>query len=639
MSFDTQLPPLPELASLASVKEFCSGLLESPTEHPWGEWFVREKRRKAMSVGHSLFLFRKTIPAVGTPSDQSRRYIDKMSVADTEADPSLLSFINEEIPRLFPPGWDRGYRLRAGGLLLPVKACLEAGRRRGGARIANTSLRYYRRVALGWERIDRPDVRARVESIRDGCKLRTVTVSSAEQAVLKPLHTLLYDQLARRDWLLRGDAVASRFGPFTRRAGEVFVSGDYEGATDNLSNQVYHALLSAIGCTSRQIPASIWELAHKRANSELFMPGDKTTTTQRRGQLMGTFLSFPFLCLANYMTFKWALPRPDIPVRINGDDIVFRATPEERDRWMARVKGAGLLLSRGKTLVDERFFTLNSTLFDASTHRVQLAGFVRARCLYERPATPAALAGQFASLTVSLSGARRRNWQRLFLSMHRRVIAQSQRSCTRGLGLRVPDSVLREAGLLRRERFYLGLESEEPLPAFGEPGVARTQAPTGFRSFTRKSAGLSRTEWREAKGLKGAFLLALRLHAEGPPTVPGGSKEYREVLQRGTVRYWRPKRAVWACFVRWRCARSEPEQLDLRTCEHRGGTRCLGCRSCHLNRPAPPRLVRPVPWASWKGNQRVGEERVVLPLEGSDGPGERAGLGWAQRPAREDWGA
>lgn len=551
VSFDVRVPPLPKLASLAAVKEFCSGLLEKPSSHPWGEWWASLSQAKRFSIAHSLFLFRKSIPSEGDPYSQSQAYIRKMCTAGGRADASLLAFVTKEIPLLFPSGWDRRYRAGAKRLLLPVKACVEAGRRAGGGRRFNRQVHHLRRVALGWEIVDSPDTRARVTTIQDGGKLRTVSVSSVEQAALKPLHDTLYDHLSSQEWLLRGDAKPGNFQPFSLKKGEVFVSGDYESATDNLSIEVTEAVLTALSKTTSSVPGSVWDLALARCRSFLYT--DSFCGIQRRGQLMGTFLSFPLLCLINYLTFRWAVPRKGIPVRVNGDDIVFRCKPDEADQWMRRVTGAGLVLSRGKTLVHEAVFTLNSTLFTGNKSGARALPFVRSKALFTKPETVSAFVGQFSSICPGLSGANRRLWQVYFLRQHSKLAWISQRSLTRGLGMRVPESVLRQARLLRRERFYLSLSEEKPVPTWSDPDIQTTPFAKGFRSFTRSCLGLTKKAWRQARTLEGSFHLACRLHAQLPVRPPPQKGDYLAWLQRGTPRFWEPKPCVRTIFqTRWR---------------------------------------------------------------------------------------
>jgi hypothetical protein len=53
---------------------------------------------------------------------------------------------------------------------------------------------------------------------------------------------------------------------------------------------------------------------------------------ESEGHLMGNLLCFVLLCLENYCAFRWVFG-PEVPVRINGDDIVFRAKEEDYKKW------------------------------------------------------------------------------------------------------------------------------------------------------------------------------------------------------------------------------------------------------------------------------------------------------------------
>jgi hypothetical protein len=172
----------------------------------------------------------------------------------------------------------------------------------------------------------------------------------------------MYSHLSQFQWLLRGDAKSVRFKDFTPVEGEIFVSGDYENATDNLNAELQLAILDELLSRSYTVPTGVREHAMSIYNSALVCDGLTDPVIQRRGQLMGQLTSFPLLCLVNYITFRYSIRRP-VPVRINGDDIVFRATPEEVTLWERNVAKGGLTLSLGKTLKHSRAFTLNSTPF------------------------------------------------------------------------------------------------------------------------------------------------------------------------------------------------------------------------------------------------------------------------------------
>jgi len=86
---------------------------------------------------------------------------------------------------------------------------------------------------------------------------------------------------------------------------------------------------------------------------------------------MGSVLSFPILCLANL--FAYIDARTDsskvfrsrklmdrLPVRINGDDILFRTSNAFYERWRESIDRVGFTLSVGKNFRHKRFFTVNS---------------------------------------------------------------------------------------------------------------------------------------------------------------------------------------------------------------------------------------------------------------------------------------
>jgi len=106
---------------------------------------------------------------------------------------------------------------------------------------------------------------------------------------------------------------------------------------------------------------------------------------QKRGQLMGSVLSFPVLCILNFVT--WALTQKNVialikqakrekfdrenrlallnsfPVLINGDDILFESTTLDYYRWCEVLKHVGFSKSVGKNLVSKSFVTINSQFY------------------------------------------------------------------------------------------------------------------------------------------------------------------------------------------------------------------------------------------------------------------------------------
>jgi hypothetical protein len=101
-------------------------------------------------------------------------------------------------------------------------------------------------------------------------------------------------------------------------------------------------------------------------------PKPHLAVIQVNGQLMGSPWSFPPLCFINVIGYWISLEKytgkkikvKDLPVRVNGDDILFRSNDEHYVIWKSTVKQLGFKLSLGKNYIHPRLFTINSILFE-----------------------------------------------------------------------------------------------------------------------------------------------------------------------------------------------------------------------------------------------------------------------------------
>lgn len=457
--------PVPPFESVKMVKQFCSGLLDPSTPpHPWRPVLAKIPLRERLSVSGSLFLFRKRLPS---PRPNIRDYIKDMSVPSPDPPDGYIAFVKEQVGRLFPFGWDRRWSSYVKTTTVSTSSTLEAGRGEGGGRcmIGNgfSTREEFCDSVLQKHSSWRPRVgKARVAAVLTGGKWRRISVNSVDMTALAPVHQIVYDRLSEEEWMLRGDAKARRFASFVKKEGEIFVSGDYESATDNLNQEVSQIILGTILRNCVRIPPLIREASMDTLSCSLFAAGDSFAVPVKRGTLMGNALSFPLLCLNNYLAFKYLVPR-DVPVKINGDDIVFRSTRSEFDRWSAGVEDFGLKLSLGKTMVHDRAFSLNSTFFTSSPVRVRLAPVIRSTSFFSPVEDPHSLAGRFDTIR-GFDPKRRSFLGAVLLRKHRKAIWWTQRSVRNGLGIRVNDDALRSSGLWRREWFYTTLPREPPLP-------------------------------------------------------------------------------------------------------------------------------------------------------------------------------
>lgn len=419
--------------------------------------------RVDFSVAGSLFLARKVLP---TPSDPTTLLTDYVSKMGREQTPNtdFRRFAAREVARLFPKGWDSRYVEYCGRALPSAGSSFGSSRKRGGARgeikrkMSRSSFVEACRTGRGIKILDR----RRVKLVDDNGKTRIVSVADAMQQILLPLHHLIYDHLSVEKWLLRGEATANSFKEFDRVPGEFFVSADYEAATDNLNRWHSEFILELI-LRSSAIPESIQQLALSTLSGYLVIeedtcPGVAGVYPQIAGQLMGNTLSFPLLCVTNYLAIKFAIPRKNMPLRINGDDAAFRCTLNEYNRFEQVVTDTGLTLSKGKTIVHWRFFSMNSCFFEARNSRQpSLVPVIRAKAIY-MPMTQGDATQMKSRLYSSCKGLQ--GWQRTkvrghILKFHRKAGRALGCSLNRALGITVRHEALEYAGLLDQEYHYL----------------------------------------------------------------------------------------------------------------------------------------------------------------------------------------
>ena len=194
-----------------------------------------------------------------------------------------------------------------------------------------------------------------------------------------------------------------------------WVSGDYAAATDglniNYTKAVFEDYLSKLICPQtynlrdyavineryeklKEVLRSVLyehDLVYK-VNLETGLKKNPTCITQGNGQLMGSTLSFPILCAINLATYWTALEKylgtpvrklDDLPVLINGDDILFRADDRLYSLWQGEIDKVGFKLSLGKNYTHKNYLTVNSELyhFDPCLESFSKLGYLNAGLL------------------------------------------------------------------------------------------------------------------------------------------------------------------------------------------------------------------------------------------------------------------
>jgi len=411
---------------------------------------------RSFSYFSSLFLARKVLPAADINPVPT---LEKWSVPAVE-NPAFCRTIDYVCARLFYRGWDKKYARFCRSVKISANSSMEAGRGKGGGVGAYVDAGLSLLDFYSLTREGRPiDPLRKVEIVKKDGKSRMVTVASLYQQQLLPLHLTIYDHLSRQKWLLKRADKMSVLKEFVERSGEFFCSGDYEAATDNLNSAHSRRILSNILCQSDSVPVGI----HLAALDSLtgYVAYDGSIYAQRNGQLMGNLLSFPLLCLTNFITVVHALGYDranTIPLKINGDDIVFRASRRECSRWMDLVSQSGLVLSRGKTLLHSRFFSINSAFFRATPKSVRVVPVIRASTCFKKAKNETAFSGLVKSATWGFYGKIRRRITCFLARYHYAVLEGGEASLTRGMGLQLsPEEFLKDYGLMTREARLLEL--------------------------------------------------------------------------------------------------------------------------------------------------------------------------------------
>lgn len=575
--------PLHQLqtSNSAVLKEFCVGLLENPDTHPWNRALSRVDSRRRLSVAASLFLFRKAVPAEWDEGEMCKQHrsvaIPALRSSPRPSPPKgYLDHVRRITSETFPFGWDHKYRSKCWSSAPSVGACLEASRSKGGSRSLHRDRAVFLRRSMGLEYFE-VDNTVRYSVVPSGGKGRGVTVASAEMGVLSPLHQTTYDHLSTLPWLLRGEARPSCFKDFTRVDGEVFVSGDYVNASDGLSILISETILDVMESRSKWVPSTVWNVVRQFLRCKIKYP-DLEVPLPSEIQLMGSLMCFPLLCLQNYIAFRWTFPA-STPVKINGDDIVFRGTKEKYLVWAGSVGELGLTLSRGKTLVSEVYFSLNSSFFWSRQRRKpRLVPVTRVAGFTSKFEEWSSLSGIYHSLTRGFIGQAKLSLEVTFLRRFRKEIRQAGRSVRRGLEVSCSVASLRMAGLWRRECWMMETleKSVDQLPP--SPSSFKWKSiPDGWKRVDKSSCVVSGSVKFHSTCVNEPCTCCIQPR-KGYAMAGSRMKLDVDELQRA---FWREVAAET-----WRCSPTKHDMLS----EYRAQVISTGYERAWLRWRRPPRL-------------------------------------------------
>lgn len=241
---------------------------------------------------------------------------------------------------------------------------------------------------------------AKVSTVLEPLKVRTLTKGpSLPYYLAKNVQKDLWSSLRNCNvFRLIGEPVTEEIIEDLQQKseGDFWVSGDYSSATDLLNFEVSKVILkkclNLLGYIDESEEFKILMAVLKP--HRILYPVSRSRggpptpvlppVIQRNGQLMGSPLSFPILCIANFLAWAYAhyegsfdrrIRRKvfdQLPVLINGDDSMFKSTHMKYDVWKRITKTFGLELSPGKNLLSSSFGTINTTMFRFTKDKVKL---------------------------------------------------------------------------------------------------------------------------------------------------------------------------------------------------------------------------------------------------------------------------
>lgn len=223
----------------------------------------------------------------------------------------------------------------------------------------------------------------KIAVIYEPCKVRIITEGQWDRySLAKPLQRALWRSLQAfpcfgltgtpqsEDFInqyLNSRTVLGLLPEFSRNW--FWKSADYKDATNAMSARLCRAVLKAA-------TGPVYERIAKYVcgRHTIFFPEDSglEPVEQERGQLMGSPLSFPLLCVVNAACVRLAYERRfgrtfrlmDLPALINGDDIVFPADQELLRIWRELIAQVPFEESKGKSYEDGRWLQINSRTYD-----------------------------------------------------------------------------------------------------------------------------------------------------------------------------------------------------------------------------------------------------------------------------------
>jgi DNA polymerase III psi subunit len=240
-----------------------------------------------------------------------------------------------------------------------------------------------------------------VHAIAEPLKVRTITIGDKNLYALKPLQKAMFKALdlykcmtpcKTPDYL---DVLQDLYES-TKSRRNFWLSGDYTSATDGLHSDIQQTFTDVLVKKLGDHPLVPYIIADSGVHTLNYPSWTGIKPVQQtNGQLMGSLMSFPILCVANAFTLCYALSTKEklvsmetVPALFHGDDLLARVTHQDYEKWEQVAKSIGLGLSVGKNYLSKEFGSIDSQLYAQNANgRVEKLDTGKFRCMCPDPSS------------------------------------------------------------------------------------------------------------------------------------------------------------------------------------------------------------------------------------------------------------
>jgi hypothetical protein len=244
----------------------------------------------------------------------------------------------------------------------------------------------YQRAQLEISKKDWNDLlKVKVQLVKEPGKNRTITLGDGHlYTAVQPAQGQMLDAWARTPYSTMREDVDSKVQRLLDNSPSDWLWGsvDYKSATDTIFTWATKSALKG----GENLADYALLLQSVEEGNITYPKKDKKSETvwlrQTSGQLMGSPLSFPLLCVINLSVYRRAVERWYVDhkdrrdwalilwknVIINGDDLLFRAPPGFNIYFYEEAAKVGFIPSVGKNFLSRSFAQINSRAYKLEMH-------------------------------------------------------------------------------------------------------------------------------------------------------------------------------------------------------------------------------------------------------------------------------